>query len=254
MNQLIEEILLTHQVQDQAGIYHPLIDNIDAEEGEYLSTLILSDVTIKSTLEVGCAQGISSLFICDALSGREDTRHVIIDPFQHSHYEGIGLNNLTRAGFDFFELIEELSEFALPVLARSVPASFDMVFIDGWHTFDHTLVDMFYANLLLRRGGYLVIDDCRMLPVSKAVSYFENYPAYRKYPPMKRELRDHSFKRRLTLKTACFLAHPLLHQILPSVLPKAIYDAQLARHKYPSMVALKKVDQDERSWSWYETF
>ena len=36
---------------------------------------------------------------------------------------------------------------------------FDFIFIDGWHTFDYTLVDMFYADRLLRIGGYLLIDD-----------------------------------------------------------------------------------------------
>jgi predicted O-methyltransferase YrrM len=32
-------------------------------------------------------------------------------------------------------------------------------FIDGWHTFDHALVDFFYVDQMLEPGGVVVLDD-----------------------------------------------------------------------------------------------
>lgn len=64
------------------------------------------------------------------------------------------------AGIGFFNLIPEPSELALPDLLRKQPESFNLIFIDGWHTFDQMMLDMFYANRLVRIGGYIIIDDC----------------------------------------------------------------------------------------------
>ena len=65
----------------------------------------------------------------------------------------------------------------------------DLVFIDGWHTFDYTLVDAFYANELLRVGGYLVIDDAQHSGVAKCVRYIEpNYKSFYKRLPTHRTI------------------------------------------------------------------
>ena len=37
--------------------------------------------------------------------------------------------------------------------------SYDLVLVDGLHTFEQSMVDMYYADLLLRRGGFLLLDD-----------------------------------------------------------------------------------------------
>jgi predicted O-methyltransferase YrrM len=59
--------------------------------------------------------------------------------------------------------------------------SFDMIFIDGWHTFDYTLVDFFYANLLLKINGIIIIDDALHNGVKKCVDYLTtNYVFYKK--------------------------------------------------------------------------
>jgi len=36
-------------------------------------------------------------------------------------------------------------------LARGV--KIDFAFVDGWHTFDYTLIDFFYIDKILRSGG-----------------------------------------------------------------------------------------------------
>ena len=196
------------------------------------------------TLEIGCAYGLSSLHIADAIKNRARARHIIIDPFQTTQWKGIGINNLRRAGFDFFELREELSEFALPTIAREAKESFDLVFIDGWHTFDHTLLDLYYANTLIGVGGYIVIDDCSWPSVSKAVSYFTKYPCF--------EIVGGS-----TAKNKHSWAYKIASALKPFaefILPLKFHDKYYARAKFPSMVALRKVAQDTRNWDWFASF
>jgi len=160
MNNILEEILRTGLVRDESGKTHRLRGHIDRSEGEFLFQLIRSRSDITRTMEIGCAYGISSQYICSAISGRDSAKHIIVDPFQHTDYHGTGITNLRRAGFDFFTLVETPSEIYLPELIREESGHFDLVFIDGWHTFDHTLLDLFYANRLIRTGGYIVVDDC----------------------------------------------------------------------------------------------
>ncbi|MEZ5228704.1 MAG: class I SAM-dependent methyltransferase [Acidimicrobiales bacterium] len=137
----------------------------------------------------------------------------IVDPFQHEMWEGIGIANIERAGLTGYSLVEERSEVLLPQLAAQQPGSFDLIFIDGWHTFDHTLVELFFANLMIREGGCIVVDDCSFSSVAKAVSYLEHYPAYtiHRQSPTTREPKR--------------LAASLLHRLLPEPIAGAVLPA-----------------------------
>ena len=73
---------------------------------------------------------------------------------------------------------------ALPELLKK--EKFDFIFIDGWHTFDYTLIDFFYSNLLLKIGGIILIDDALHRGVGKSVQYFDkNYLFYKRIPSPK---------------------------------------------------------------------
>src|SRR3546814_16762242 len=88
--------------------------------------------------------------------------HHILDPQQSGNWKGIGIHNLRTAGlWDSVDLHEESSEYCLPRLAQS-GVILDMAFIDGWHTFDHTLIDFFYINRMLRVGGGVIFDDAQI--------------------------------------------------------------------------------------------
>jgi len=118
-----------------------------------------------------------------------------------------------------------------------------LVFIDGWHTFDQTLVDMYFANRLIGPGGYIVVDDAAWPSVSKAVSYFANYPCYR-------VVGGSSV---FAAKLANLLAK-LLKPIAETVFPRWLYDHAYRPVKYPTMVALQKVGEDKRSFRWFRSF
>ena len=242
--EILDGIYATQTVESETGAKHPLRDAISPSESAYLTALIEADQNVQKVLEVGCAFGISSLSMCKALQTRPNREHVIIDPLQSALFDSVGIHNLNLAGCDFANFIEEYSEFALPKLAKERPESFDLIFIDGYHTFDHTLIDLFYANILLRVGGYIVIDDCKFASVANAVSYFSKYPGYQFYSEHKAN--------GLKYKAASLASIIIPPKIGAYILPHHIHDSIYKRCMFGTMVALKKVANDDRSWDWFE--
>lgn len=245
-NLVIDEIYRTRIVHDASGNEYDLRSEVDPAEGNYLHQLISSDNSITKTLEVGCAHGLSSLHICEALRNRPNASHVIIDPNQMSGWHGVGIAHLEQAGIDFFNLIPEPSELALPELLRSQPGSFNLVFIDGWHTFDQTMLDLFYANRLVRVGGYIVVDDCQWESVSAAISYYRNYPAFEQVEPIKAYTGKQRVARAITTAFRPGLAR--------LILPASLYSHYYRRMSFATMVAFKKVTEDTRSYTWFVGF
>ena len=138
----------------------------------------LSKTKAKDTLEVGFAYGSSALIFAQHHQQMKNTGicHTLIDPNQfgkeRGHWEGIGVENLKRVGFikgRNYRLIEKSSVYALPKLSEKMKV--DVALIDGWHTFDYTLIDIFYCLAMLRVGGILIVDDKRL----KAVNAVEKY-------------------------------------------------------------------------------
>jgi predicted O-methyltransferase YrrM len=227
--------------EDASGERHAIHSAIGAEECRFLARLIDADPSVRRCLEIGCAFGVASLAIATRIASRPAAKHVIIDPYQGSQWHGLGVRALQGAGVGFFRLIEEPSELALPRLLGSAGASFDLVFIDGWHTFDQTMLDLYYADRLVREGGYIVIDDTSMIAVSRAVAYMASYPGYR----IAGEVDDPpAGARRRAARWLC-RASPRLAAFLPGGLQRA---------RFGSMVALQKTREVARDWDWYSAF
>ncbi len=244
-NPLIRRIYESGTVTTPAGDTYPLNAAIPPDAGDVLFRAIADDRTVVKTLEVGCAYGLSSLHICSALAGREGAGHTIIDPFQNSECHGVGIHHLKSAGFDFFDLIEERSEFALPRLAER-GETFDLVFVDGWHTFDHTLVDCFYGNRLLRTGGYLAIDDTDWPAVRRAADYFLNYPCF-EFHSSATIPRTPTVRARLARQALRLLGRKTREGLLSRPADRRIHDERTHR-----LVVMKKKCADERSWDWHD--
>lgn len=254
--QLLAEIFNNGTVSNLDGKTFPLHSSIDDKEGEFLQQLITT-YKPQNSLEIGCAYGLSSLYICDAMQkthakDNAKPQHTIIDPFQKTQWNSVGISNLAKANLSFFDLIEKVSELAMPeLLAQN--KQFDFIFIDGWHTLDHTLLDLFYANRLLKVGGIMVVDDVVTIrPVNKAMRYFANYPAYKFIG--KAEMQ-HSFKRKLYYTVMELLA--LCTYIIPfrkQIFNPALLQSDRKVNLDASMIAFQKVAEDNRTWNWYEEF
>jgi predicted O-methyltransferase YrrM len=159
MNKVLGSILSSGSVVTKDGTNRPLGDHhIPEDEGDFLKKMI-RNAQPQVSLEVGCAYGISSLYICEALQEINAKKHIIIDAYQQDIFEGIGLANLKRAGYgDLIEFHETLSYKYLAHLTGD-GVIIDFSFIDGQHTFDYVLVDFFLIDKILRTGGIVVLDD-----------------------------------------------------------------------------------------------
>ena len=152
--------------------------NIKQVEGNFIIHTIEKH-NFKNILEIGFAFGISAFYILSV----PNTQLISIDPFQKTQWNNNGVKLLKNCGLDKKHLlITEKSYDALPKLLKKFGHnSMDLIFIDGWHTFDYTLVDFFYANLLLKENGIIIIDDALHNGVKKCVDYIRtNYLFYKK--------------------------------------------------------------------------
>ncbi len=247
MESIISEIYRTRTVKGYIGQEYKLDYEIDQREGEFIQNIIAEDPSVLKTLKIGCAYGLSSLFICLALDDRKNAFHSIIDPYQSTRYDSVGVNNLRLAKVDYFELIENKSEFALPELLIENEGNFDFIFIDGFHTFDHTLLDCYYATRLLRVGGYLVIDDINFPSVRRVVSFLKNYPCYQEFGSVG-SIIPYKWKwKKVILRT---LMSPVQRRYWSNVLNPFLF-WKLFGDRSITMVALKKISEDSRNSTWH---
>jgi predicted O-methyltransferase YrrM len=178
MNSVLHEIFQTEMVTNGNETL-PLHSSVSREEGRLIDRAF-REVKPALSLEVGMAYGISTLFICDALAAnKKDAMHIVIDPFQRSNWRGIGIRNIVRAGYEHLvDLHEANSEIELPRLLAT-GTEIQAAFIDGWHTFDHTLIDFFYINKMLAIGGIVILDNTNLPAVRRIADHILTYPAYR---------------------------------------------------------------------------
>lgn len=172
-------------VTDSKGAQHKFKDITNPLQGKHLYNIV-NDNKFTRTLEVGFAMGASASWITTAhknlgLNGK----HFALDPNQTLQYEGIGRWLVEQCGNkDHLEVIELTSYRAFPLLLEQVLSGtlpkFHLIYIDGWHTFDYTLLDFFYADLLLEENGVIVLDDILHKPVASAFDYIRlNYLHFR---------------------------------------------------------------------------
>lgn len=189
------------------------MDNIaDRPQGMRRSELdvlreLVHEHKAKDVLEIGMAFGSSSLALLEAICSQDVGALVSIDPFQNlplvpieDHndfgYGGEGVANVEKAGFaDKHTLVNEPSYLALPELVRQGKV-FDFIFIDGYHSFDFTLLDFFYSDLLLRDGGILAMHDTQAPAVYKVCQFILHNKAYRLVGPSP-EVEQRSIAKRI---------------------------------------------------------
>lgn len=249
MNTVLEEIHITHKVKDNNGNTYELHSEVSRGEGKAIQSVI-KDNRFERTIEIGCAYGISSLHICEAIRDLPNPEHVAVDPLQSTEWNNIGVRNVEKAGYEFFRLIEGPSEIALPELMKTKKGHFDFALIDGKHTLDHTLLDFFYLNHLVKVGGIIAVDDLHMYSVNKAVRYVLNYPAYEVVANENLSDRGQTLKRRLIDAASGAIPDFLVGKVFD---PSFVYsDADLGIHT--SMVFLKKTEADKRAYDWFVPF
>jgi predicted O-methyltransferase YrrM len=125
------------------------------------------------TLEIGLACGASCLLIAQyhRKNGAVGARHVAIDPFQDSVWDGVARLKLESSGLEsMVSILTKPSSLALPELL-SDRAQMGLIYVDGSHLFEDVFVDVYYSWKLLRDGGVLLMDDSSDSHVHKVVRF-----------------------------------------------------------------------------------
>lgn len=186
MASLLTELLTSQKAVDSQGKEVALHSGLGATACTRLQRLVREE-RAANTLEVGMGMGVSTLAFLEALP--PDGSHTAIDPMQTApvspSWFGIGVETVRRARLPpAFRLLEEPGHVALPRLL-SEGRKFDLILIDGWHTFDTSFIDFYYSDLLLRDGGVLVFDDWGIPAVYHVTQFVETHKAYERLGPSK---------------------------------------------------------------------
>jgi predicted O-methyltransferase YrrM len=209
VNPVLDELYRTGKCVDLAGKERKVTGAVPREDALILQEMVRF-VKAKTTLETGVAFGLSTLAICEALQeeapnakrqtpsglassggmpidNRQSTlatevKHYGVDPEQNTVHGGAALASLKRAGLDsVFELLEGPSHLMLPKLLEK-GVVLDLAFIDGWHTFDGTLLDFFYIDKMLRPGGVVMLHDRSWPSKQKVIRFIRTHRRYRELP------------------------------------------------------------------------
>lgn len=144
---------------------------------------------LRNVLEIGMANGSSTVAMLSTLNDMGGGHVTSIDPFQFADvgsigndnddgYSGEGVDNVNRAGYAHMHtMIAEPDYVALPKLVER-GEKYDFIFIDGYHSFDYTMLDFFYADLLLQTDGMLAIHDSGYKTVYKVCQFITHNKPY----------------------------------------------------------------------------
>jgi predicted O-methyltransferase YrrM len=201
-------------------------------------------------VEVGLAFGISTLYILEALKETGGDKLIGMDPAQHdNHWRGGGMHNIRQAGYEsLYEFHESASQQVLPKLAAE-GQRIDFAFIDGWHTFDHTLIDFFYIDQILKVGGILVFDDVSYPPIRRVCDFILTN-------------RDYDLYDCVRLKTNNSLSRQVKYVLNRLLQPFIRTDKTPARDALQKeqriddvyFLALRKCSDDSRRWDHFVHF
>jgi predicted O-methyltransferase YrrM len=233
---ILERLIRDRETWDSDGKPLQVTGTISLLEARYIRDLIVEN-DFRTCLETGVAYGASTVAICAGLAAIEarggGVKHYGVDPCQVQTYRGAAIVALRECGLDhIFELCEGPGHLMLPkLIERGVTV--DFVFIDGMHTFDYTLIDLFFSDKLLRPGGIICVHDMNLPSKKKALRYLMRYRRYRRLQGLKK-----SFSKRAgaALKEALKLEPAKSLNYLTTVEP---------------MMTLKKVSSYEPPWDFY---
>jgi predicted O-methyltransferase YrrM len=236
---ILDRLITDRLTFDGKGTPLQVTGAISLLEADCIREVILEN-DFRVCLETGVAYGASTIAICSALSVLEKrglaVKHYGVDPCQLAVYGGAAIAALKECGLDhILELCEGPSHLMLPkLIERNV--SVDFVFIDGMHTFDYTLVDLFLSDKLLRTGGVICIHDMNLPSKKKALRYLMGHRKYVRLPSVKRPLTKRTgaaFKEALNGSLRSGWSHLTTVEL---------------------MSVLKKVSDFEPAWDFYVRF
>lgn len=148
------------------------IPNISDKNAQFLKDMIHIG-WVKNLLEIGTANGYSTIHLCMALR-KNCGKLTSIDYSLPSYNEAV--ENIKKAWMD--DIATLIFGNALVELPKFKEASFDMIFIDGQKKRTLDFFELSYP--LLKDGGFFIIDD--VIKFSEKMASFYEFLEARKIP------------------------------------------------------------------------
>ena len=246
---LIEEIESSGLTTLPGGACVPIHSDIGPESARIIQ-IAIEATHPRTGIEVGLAFGISTLYILDAMQLHGGGVLIGMDPAQHDvTWRGGGLHNVKRAGFkDRYLFHEERSQVVLPRL-DAVGTRIQFAFIDGWHTFDHTLVDFFFIDRMLDVGGIIVLDDVGCPSIRRLCHFILSNRDYTTFDFV-RCTSSRTLNTRLK-RVSQKILHPLVRD---NFTPDASVQQKQRAIETACLIALRKEADDRRSFDHFVAF
>ncbi len=179
-NPTLREMLATGRTVAGNGESIALSSFLDGTSAEALFRQVTS-LRPAVVVEVGMANGISTLAILSALEANGAGRLISVDPNQSTQWRDSGRTAVKRAGLAHrHTVMEEPDYLALPRLLEA-GTKVDLSYIDGWHTFDYALVDFWYLDKMTPKDGVVAFNDCGWPAVAKAIDFVLSHRRYAEF-------------------------------------------------------------------------
>ena len=126
------------------------------------------DISKKNTiLEIGCFEGISSVFFADNLLNNIDSTLTCVDPFlnidNNDHTQFLSNNEELNFDYNITHCNNsnkiEVKKITSDVFFESNTKTFNLIYIDGCHESDFIKRDMENSFKVLEKGGIMWMDD-----------------------------------------------------------------------------------------------
>ncbi|MDY3339559.1 class I SAM-dependent methyltransferase [Riemerella anatipestifer] len=245
MNQLLEDIFISKTFLTSTKENIHIHSETKKTQCEFLQKLI-SENGFSRSIEIGFAYGISALAITEEIA-KNNGKHVIIDKFENSDWNGVGLDLINQAGYSQnIEFHEEFCYIVLPKLLEE-GRKFDFAYIDSTKQLDWLLVNFFYLDKLLVKNGIIVFDDVTFPGIRKLLRYISQFPDYRVCGTHPQNKKTFLNRNKIILEVKKW---PKAQKYLKSNVLLTDFDLGVNSH----CVALQKVNEDSRNWDWHKDF
>ncbi len=176
-NPLVKAAFETGQMVDESGSPIQIHSQIDRRHAEALYHTVLTKKPAHC-VEIGLAFGMSAVSILAALYENGFGELISIDPLQSGLWKSAGINFVRRCGYETRHRVIEGPDYTVLPDLLSQGLVVDFAYIDGWHTFDYTLLDAFYLDKMLSVGGVMVFNDTGWYAIDRVVRYLQSHRRY----------------------------------------------------------------------------
>jgi hypothetical protein len=246
----LTEIFGKMKIETPDHTFVELHSHTPKEQGFFLQK-IFDEVQPVTSLEVGLAFGISTLFILEKHREKESLpgSHIVIEPFP---FGGVAEHNLKKEGvLDLADIRYQRSDEVLPRLfyeGRRV----QFAYVDTTKLFDTVMQDFYFIDKMLDVNGVFILDDCggAWPGIQRVARFINTLPHYRVFA--RHDRTDLSAKRRFfhKLTSAIIKRIPFKKSVFQTSSFLSNEDLGLDY----ACIAFQKIANDSRNWDWDQRF